>query len=215
MFQVLPVRSIPFIGRSLANRLGKSIKTVEDFRRLSFFSLDRLIGKNATTLWLELHGVDVWKMSHTEGKQKSILRSRSFNHAMTDNKHVLWKHFLENFEKAYDELVSLECEALSISVLLRSKELSRRTETHTFDTPTIDKHLFLQTAKVLLEQVFELGTMYRSTGVVFSNLSPANPKQLSVFEYDNVTSERNVKLQKTIHQIQDRYGRSLIKLGRL
>lgn len=61
LFATLPVRAVPFIGRATESRLGQSIRTVEDFRRMGFFELDRLIGKNATTLWLETHGVDVWK----------------------------------------------------------------------------------------------------------------------------------------------------------
>ena len=53
-FENLPVRGIPFIGKATEQHLGRAIKTIQDFRNMSFFELDRLIGKNATTLWLEL-----------------------------------------------------------------------------------------------------------------------------------------------------------------
>ena len=131
MFENLPVGAIPFIGKATENRLGKSIKTVGNFRKMSFFELDRLIGKNATTLWLELHGVDVWK-DEPRVHPKSILRSRSFNHALTDNRHILWQCLLENFEKAYRELILSQCELTTVGILLREKDFSRTGSSYVF-----------------------------------------------------------------------------------
>ena len=48
------MRDIPFIGAGLESRLGANIKTISDFIGLGYRKLERLIGKNATTLWLEL-----------------------------------------------------------------------------------------------------------------------------------------------------------------
>jgi len=125
LFTELPVREVPFIGKATEQRLGHSIRTIADFRNMGFFELDRCIGKNATTLWLELHGVDVWKTSLGNAIPKSITRSRSFNHTMTDNRHLLWQRFLENFEKAYHELILIQCELSRVGVILRSKDLTR------------------------------------------------------------------------------------------
>lgn len=133
LFTKLSVRKIPFIGKATEQHLGASIHTIEDFRNMGFFELDRLIGKNATTLWLELYGVDVWQSSHGRNSvPKSITRSRSFNHAMTDNRHILWQRFLENFEKAYHELMLIQCELSGIGVVLRAKDLTRNGHSYEF-----------------------------------------------------------------------------------
>lgn len=125
------MREVPFIGKATENRLGRSIRTVGDFRNMNFFELDRLIGKNATTLWLELHGVDVWK-NEPRNHPKSILRSRSFNHALTDNRHILWQRVLENFEKAYRELILIRCELAGVSLLFREKDFSKTGSSYVF-----------------------------------------------------------------------------------
>lgn len=132
LFTKLSVREIPFIGKATEQHLGHSIRTVADFRNMGFFELDRLIGKNATTLWLELHGVDVWNGSYGNSLSKSITRSRSFNHALTDNHYILWQRFLENFEKAYHELILSQCELSSVGVLLRAKDFSQTGNSYEF-----------------------------------------------------------------------------------
>lgn len=43
----------------MGERLKYIAKTIEDFRRLTFWKVDELMGKNGTDLWLELNGVDV------------------------------------------------------------------------------------------------------------------------------------------------------------
>lgn len=208
VFTELPVRDIPFVGRNTEIKLGKSVRTILDFKQFGFFELDRLIGKNATTLWLELHGVDVWHMDHGRGgRQKSILRSRSFNHFMTDNKHILWRYFLANFENAYRELMELECEIGEVSVLLRSRELVRSRASRIFDSSTADKHQILETCKELMTEVFTPGIFYRTTGILFSGLTIANPRQLSVFDVDNTRYERTIRLEQTLAQVNQRYGK--------
>lgn len=213
MFEKLPVRAIPFVGRSTEVRLGRSVRTVADFKRMSFFALDRLIGKNATNLWLELHGVDAWELDTGTGHQKSILRSRSFNHFMTDNKHVLWRRFLENFENAFSELIAHDYEMHEISVLLRSKELERTRASRVFDQSTADKTKLIGICRELLDEVFIPGVFYRTTGVVFSGLIRANPKQLCVFDADNSRHERMLKLEKALKSVNVRYGRGSVILG--
>jgi nucleotidyltransferase/DNA polymerase involved in DNA repair len=131
LFSELPVREVPFIGKATESRLGRSVRTVEDFRCMNFFELDRLIGKNATTLWLELHGVDVWK-NDPRSHPKSILRSRSFNHALTDNRHVLWQRLLENFEKAYRALILDQCELAGVSMIFRDRDFLRTGSSYEF-----------------------------------------------------------------------------------
>ena len=122
VFGTLPVREIPYIGKGNSERLGSQVRTALDFYNLNPLFVQRLLGKNGFNLWLELHGVDVWKPHDTSKKRKSIVCSRSFNEDMTDNIHILWKRCLENNERAYDTLLKEKQEVRSIGVGLRTKE---------------------------------------------------------------------------------------------
>ncbi|MFZ4461839.1 MAG: hypothetical protein ACOYN2_04955 [Patescibacteria group bacterium] len=142
-----------------------------------------------------------------------MLRSRSFNHFMTDNKHVLWRRFLENFENAFSELISQEYEMHEISVLLRSKELERTRASRAFDQSTADKTYLISICRELLDEVFTPGIFYRTTGVVFGGLIRSNPKQLCVFDADNTKYERMLRLEKALKNVNIRYGRGSVVLG--
>lgn len=153
-FQSLPVRAVPFIGKGMENRLGKSIKTVQDFRNMSFFELDRCIGKNATTLWLELHGIDAWNARDSGRIPKSILRSRSFNQSMSDNRQLLWERMVANFENAYRELSLIGCELVRVAALLRSKEFERVSEEYDFGVSTSDRSRIQEALRACFERAW-------------------------------------------------------------
>ncbi len=211
-FKKLPVREVPFIGKATESRLGKSVRTVADFRNMGFFELDRLIGKNATTLWLELHGVDVWK-NEPRPHPKSILRSRSFNHALTDNRYILWQRVLENFEKAYRELILIRCELAGVSILFREKDFSKSGYSYEFWENTNDRHLILEKLKECFDASFRPGSLYRTTGVIFSSISSAAPKQLSVFEIHQQQTDRCERLEETLERLNLRYGKRTVSYG--
>ena len=198
----------------MQSRLGISIRTVEDFRNCSYFALDRLIGKNATTLWLELRGADVWKGSEQSMRtQKSLVRSRSFNHAMTDNKHYLWSRCIENFERAYRELILTESSISSVGVSLRAQDLSRSSRGFDFREFTDDRALILARLQECFEEVWQPGILYRTTGVVFGGMCLSTPRQLSFSYVSEVAREHILQkpqeytrnLERTLDAINIRY----------
>lgn len=221
LFYKLPVRDIPFIGAGLESRLGANIKTISDFIGLGYRKLERLIGKNATILWLELRWVDVWRGSIPSGKdQKSLIRSRSFNHAITDNKHTLWGRCIENFERAYREIILMRWSIRSVGVTLRTKEMIRDSYSYDFWEFTDDRWLILSALKECFEQIWRSGVLYRTTGVIFGGLHSTKPRQLSfgdIVLVDPVIPGKPLEyarnLECVLESLNVRYGKRTVRYG--
>lgn len=103
IFQDLPVSDIPFVGHGFQKRLAPHIETIYDFSRESMFYYKRIVGKNGTQLWFEINGVNAMKFGHS-GIQKSISKTRSFNHEMSSNREALWKKLVLNVDRLFEEL---------------------------------------------------------------------------------------------------------------
>ena len=54
LFSELPLKDIPFVGKSYQKRLKYRCKTIADFMHLGYRKLKLDIGKTATDLWFEL-----------------------------------------------------------------------------------------------------------------------------------------------------------------
>ena len=106
VYKTLAVTEIPYIARGNSARLGSGIQTVYDFYRMEGMQVSKILGRNGSVLWLELHGVDTWIPHDTTKNRRSIVCSHSFNHGMTENIHTLWREILCNFERAYETMLS-------------------------------------------------------------------------------------------------------------
>ena len=84
------------------------------------FYYKRLIGKNAIHLWFEINGVNSMNFLQT-GVQKSISKTRSFNHELSSSRDVLWKKLLMNIERLFEELILKEFHLRNITLMLRDK----------------------------------------------------------------------------------------------
>ncbi|MDD2487076.1 MAG: DNA polymerase IV [Candidatus Gracilibacteria bacterium] len=213
IFMKLSISDIPFIGRKLQEKLKYLAKTVDDYRKLPFWQLKELIGKNATDLWLELNGVDTLKRIGGEGEMKSISRTRSFNREMTTDKDKIWFKLISNFEMAYSELMKNNFEIRSIGLYFRDKQMRKYLYEGKFEEYTNSKKMLLDSLKKIFDHHFTEGIIYRSTGVVFSNFQKTTPKQLSLFQSNNEIYDKNKKIAESIADINNRFGKSMITIG--
>ena len=169
VFQSLPLSKIPFIGKKLESRIARHIETIEDFRRANFSYFQRIIGVNATRLWLELNGVNALNFSKNafrtrEGSvQKSFSKTRSFNHALTSDKTVLLRRLSDNLDIFFEELYRKRCELKSITVMLRTKEFTRTYASHEFSDYTLSRKEIYQVVEKLLSEIYCPDIIYRGT----------------------------------------------------
>ncbi|MCK9272669.1 DNA polymerase IV [Candidatus Gracilibacteria bacterium] len=213
LFKKLPVRDIPYIAKGNSEKLGLGIKTVYDFYTMEGMKVREILGKPGLTLWLELHGVDVWKGNDTARKRKSLVCSRSFNHDMTTQYSRLWRHLLENLERAYFTLITEKQEVRTIGIFLKDEEFQIYSLTKDLGIHTIDRAIITNGIRDLFDSLFQAGIIYRTTGIEFFELQPYTPKQISLFDITNKKHTLNEKVSEVILGLKRRYGDQIIHTG--
>ena len=212
IFQDLPVSSIPFIGKWYQKRLWHHIETVYDFSRESMFYYKRLIGKNATHLWFEINGVNSMNFLQT-GVQKSISKTRSFNHELSSSRDVLWKKLLMNIERLFEELILKEFHLRNITLMLRDKAFIVTKISYEFEDYHCDRKQITSILSDLLGKLQQPWVIYRSTGVITTDIQKYTPKQLSIFSGNNEKFQRDISLEKVLWDIHKKYGGEKIRVG--
>ncbi len=213
LFKTLPVTEVPYIAKWNSARLWTSIKTVYDFYAMEWMAVSKILGRNGSTLWLELHWVDCWVPHDTNKKRKSIACTRSFNHTMTDSPTTLWNQVLNNFERAYETMLAEKQWARVIWVLLRTKEFTYANQAHDMWEVNIDRPRMLEILKNLFESVYSRWIIYRTTWVTFSELSSFTPKQLSLFDIPDKVHIQNERVSNVLVKLKSRFWEGVISQG--
>ena len=219
VFGWLPLSKIPFIWKKLESRIARHIETIEDFRRASFAYFQRIIGVNATRLWLEINGVNALSFSKNafrtrEGSlQKSFSKTRSFNHEMTSDKSVLLRRLSDNLDIFFEELYRKRCEIKSLTLMLRTKEFTRIYASHEFMDYTLSRREIYQTVEKLLSEIYDPDTIYRGTWVMTYDMRLFTPRQLSLSELRETQSLQAIQLEKTLSELRTKYGKQSVRVG--
>ncbi len=213
IYKSLAVTEVPYIARGNKELLWYGVQTVYDFYTMNPLKVHNILGKNGSALWLELHGVDSWTAQNTNKKRKSIVCSRSFNHTMTTNPHSIWRQIIMNFERGYETLTSEKQWARVIGVFLRAKDFSHSSKTLDMGEMNIDRSKMLESLKSLFLATFIPGTIYRTTGITFMELTPFTPRQLSIFNIPEKIHKKNEQLSNALKKIKGRYGEGIVRQG--
>ncbi len=212
----LPVKNIPYIGRSSQEKLKyKMQETIWGFIDYGFWNLKKLLGKNGADIWLELKGVTTWQPKRGDELEKSITATRSFNQRKTSDKNFLWEHLLMNFERAYSRLIDKDLQTNHIIITFRRNKdwwffgLDKRLSSHTQKRTEIIDVIY-----ELFEKTYSPDILYRTTGIIFSGLETAECKQYS-FEDQPFIQElmQDQKLEKIINGINQKFGRWAVTRG--
>ncbi len=214
MLSKLKVTDTPFIGKKTWEKLQYVCKTIEDFRRLSFWSVDEMLGKNWTDLWLELNWADIMDFSGNP-IPKSISRTSSFNKKITNDKDFLWSQIVEHFNQAYFILTKYNLELKNIAVYLRDKDFCRYAYDFNFEAHTNIRTDLLARLREVFNSKVPFSLEYRSTGVILSDFKEYIPKQLSLDDINNVTFEKNKKLMHAIEAVNKFYWKKAVNIWTL
>ncbi|EKE28657.1 MAG: hypothetical protein ACD_3C00035G0007 [uncultured bacterium (gcode 4)] len=214
MLSKLKVTDTPFIGKKTWEKLQYVCKTIEDFRRLSFWSVDEMLGKNWTDLWLELNWADIMDFSGNP-IPKSISRTSSFNKKITNDKDFLWSQIVGHFNQAYFILTKYNLELKNIAVYLRDKDFCRYAYDFNFEAHTNIRTDLLARLREVFNSKVPFSLEYRSTGVILSDFKEYIPKQLSLDDINNVTFEKNKKLMHAIEAVNKFYWKKAVNIWTL
>lgn len=211
-FKNLKLQIIPFIWKKTQEKLKYKAKNVYDFLKIWFWKLDELIGKTATDLWLELSWIDNYKVKKSL-EVKSFSRSRSFNSSINSNIEFLNNELLKNFEYVFKELFEKNLLVKNISILLRDKEFNTYYYHKILSEPTNSRDVLFINIKELFKNNYNPCLQYRSTWVIFSDFKSFLPRQMSVFDVQNLSTFNNFTLNKTIIELNKKYWENKITYG--
>lgn len=213
LFKTLPVTEVPYIAKGNSARLWSNIKTVYDFYAMEGMAVSKILGRNGSTLWLELHWVDCWMPHDTNKKRKSIACTRSFNHTMTDSPTTLWNQVLFNFERAYETMLAEKQWARVIGVLLRTREFTYANRAVDMWEVNIDRSRMLDILKDIFNSIYSRWVIYRTTWVTFMELTPFTPKQLSLFDIPDKIHIQNERVSNVLVKLKSRFWEWVISQG--
>ena len=119
-----------------------------------------------------------------------------------------------NFERAYRRLIEKDLETDRLYISFRDKEKRWFGFDTKFARLTNSKTFLIQQMKQLFEKTHNANILYRSTGVTFTGLEPALPKQFTLEEVGSIQILENQKdLEKIINEINKKYGRMTVTRG--
>ena len=74
----------------------------------------------------------------------------------------------------------------------------------------IDRTRMLESLKILLNEAYSIGVIYRTTGVTFMGLTSFIPKQLSLFDIPDKIHIHNEKISNAISKLKSRFGENIV-----
>jgi nucleotidyltransferase/DNA polymerase involved in DNA repair len=204
-FETLPLEIVPFIGRSMQEKLRYNCTNVYDFIEMWYWRLKKILWKSATDLWLELSWVNAFCVKKTFVSQ-SMSRWRSFNKCLTSDRTFLnWQvllHFAHLYEKFSDQSYSVK----KMSLFFRNKEKVTSICHYVLPESTTDRKKMLSTLEKIFEKLYNPWTIYRSTWVIFWGLKKIQAEQLNLFSDCQNNHNKNAQLISTLNSLNKRYN---------
>lgn len=130
-----------------------------------------------------------------------IERTKSFHPHFTSDKELLRAYLVQNFERAYRELIAAKGVAKTIRISCRLQNFRRLQHIHTFPQHTADRDVLLNKVKELFAIIYSPRQSYRTTGVTLSDIS-YNTNQPSLFDKPSTSQ----KIYQTIEKLNEKFG---------
>ena len=204
----LPADMLWGVGPKTSARLSElGIHTIGDIANWPEKELVSLFGENGRDLWQHAHGIDNRPVS-TESETKSISQETTFNVDVSDEK-TLEKTLREQARDVARQLRKNDLTGKTVKVKLRWSDFTTITRQTTLPTSTDNEDEIFHAALKLMKAVRKPNQPVRLIGVGVSGIG-APVRQLSLWD---VGSEKSRKLQEVVDQLQDKYGKSIIKKG--
>ncbi len=211
----LPVEELLYVGRATRVKLAAlGIWTIGDLARADERMLKLRLGKMGSVLHEYANGLD----------RSPVLRESEYAPAKSVGNGTTTPRDMRSMEDAMPVVVSL-CECVGarlrkigaragvLTLELRSAQLNWISHRRRLTRPTDCDRELLRTALGLLHEAHEWPAPLRSLAVRAEELIPASsPEQLDVFT-DYGQLEKQMKLDRTVDRLRNRYGLNTIRRG--
>lgn len=212
----LPIGDMMFVGKSTGQLLmQQGYDTIGAVAQANRDQIINIMGKTGGALWDACNGLDsaeVALVGSTEAA-KSISNSTTFDHDLTD-----WEEIQTGILGLADEvsfrLRQQEMKAYVIAVAVKNERLEVRQKQQKQNQPTSATQTIYELARSLVKELWKPGQRVRLLAVAASNLTSGAEIQDDLFT-NNETKLKNDRLDDTLDEIRQRYGRDKVGLARL
>jgi DNA polymerase IV len=204
----LPADMLWGVGpKTFARLTDLGIQTIGDIAKWPESELIRLFGENGRDLARHAKGIDDRPIT-TERETKSISQEITFSRDVRDDK-VLQETLQEMCAEVGAQLRRNNLAGKTIKLKIRWPDFTTLTRQTTLNHSTDQEDEIAKSALELLKSVRKLKQAVRLIGVGVSGLGQP-VRQLGLWDMD---SERARRLQNVMDELQEKYGKGVIKRG--
>lgn len=208
-----PARKIWGIGPNTAAHLERyNIKTSLEFATKPETWVLQEFDKPIQEIYWELNGKFIYPLTiGRKDSYASISKTKTFT-PPSNNKEFIYSQLSKNIENACIKLRRHELFARKISFFLKTQEFRYHGLEIELDQRICIPQEFIKAISPFFEKVYRLGTLYRATGVMFSDVSGGEAETLDLFGAGAKINEIN-KIYKAIDEVSHRFGKHTVFLG--
>lgn len=205
----LDVGDLFMCGKSTKKELNKlSIYTIGDLAKKDLKFLERHFKSQGRYLYNASRGIDEDKVEVKISKNQSISVTETLPFNLTDPdrlKEILFRQV----EEITRELRSKKLYTKTVAVIFKNSSFTTYSAQATLDKPT-------NNTKEILKKIYEVfdnnykEDEIRLIGARLANLTSTKEEQISLFD-EEINDEKEDNIQKTIDDINNKFGKSLIK----
>lgn len=204
----LPADMLWGVGPKTNARLAElGIHTIGDIANWPEKELVSLFGENGRDLWQHAHGIDNRPVV-TEYETKSVSQETTYNVDVKDQK-TLEKTLREQSRDVARQLRKNDLAGKTVKIKIRWSDFTTLTRQTTLPTSTDNEDEIYRTAVKLMNAVRKPNQPVRLLGVGVSGIG-APVRQLSLWD---AGSEKSRKLQEVVDELQEKYGKGVIRKG--
>jgi DNA polymerase V len=212
-----PIEDVWGIGRQYYDKLtGLNIKTAEDFRQMKPDLVRQYMTVQGWRLHQELWGKPCNVIKDVADRSKGIESSQSFNTYQTEPEMIEEAIAMHAATVAF-KLRQQKSMALQLTIYLRTNKHNEKHDQHypsiTVKVPfaTNSTHEFTRICTQALRAIYQPGYNYLKIGIRATGIIPAGEGQYNLFgNYDN---SRQLTLSNLMDDINQRYGRGLVRIA--
>ena len=204
----LPIEDLFGIGKKTAPKLRKlNINTIADLANANELELSKYFKNMAKKMIEQAKGIDNSKVQKIKEERESIGNTTTLERDYTEK--VELYNILEKIsDNVARQLRKQNKYAYVVSVQLKDCYFKNKQHQIKLKNATNLTNEIFKTSKKLLDEMWE-DKPIRLIGIRLDNLTKENNIQVSLF--DKNEEHRDIKLEKTLDNLKEKYGSSIIK----
>lgn len=208
----LEVRDLYMCGKKTSEELNKlKIYTIGDLARKELKFLEKHFKSQGHYLYNASRGIDDSEVGYRESKNQSISTTITLPHDYKDPDQ-LKEILLKQVERVAGELREKHLYAKTVAVIFKNKNFVSYSAQMPLPKATDNTKEILKTTYQVLDENYK-GDDIRLIGVRLSNLVKEKQEQISIFT--EIEEEKEDVVQKTIDNINQKFGKSILKKASL